>query len=48
VHFYISQSDKGELVMGGDLDFCNRTRSAATCRSSSTVGHAALFPSSVG
>ncbi|HZI84848.1 MAG TPA: sarcosine oxidase subunit beta family protein [Casimicrobiaceae bacterium] len=23
VHFYISQSDKGELVMGGDLDFCN-------------------------
>jgi glycine/D-amino acid oxidase-like deaminating enzyme len=23
VHFYVSQSDKGELVMGGDLDFCN-------------------------
>jgi sarcosine oxidase subunit beta len=23
VHFYISQSDKGELVMGGDLDFMN-------------------------
>ena len=23
VHFYISQSDKGELVMGGDLDFYN-------------------------
>src|SRR5262249_61966037 len=23
VLFYISQSDKGELVMGGDLDFCN-------------------------
>jgi heterotetrameric sarcosine oxidase beta subunit len=23
VHFYISQSDRGELVMGGDLDFCN-------------------------
>ncbi|HEY2816820.1 MAG TPA: sarcosine oxidase subunit beta family protein [Casimicrobiaceae bacterium] len=23
VHFYISQSDKGELVMGGDLDFHN-------------------------
>ena len=22
-HFYISQSDKGELVMGGDLDFYN-------------------------
>ncbi|WP_163777822.1 FAD-dependent oxidoreductase, partial [Proteus mirabilis] len=20
-HFYVSQSDKGELVMGGDLDF---------------------------
>ena len=23
VHFYISQSDKGELVMGGDIDFYN-------------------------
>ena len=23
VHFYISQSDKGEFVMGGDLDFYN-------------------------
>lgn len=23
MHFYISQSDKGELVMGGDLDFYN-------------------------
>src|SRR2546426_3037138 len=23
VHFYVSQSDKGELVMGGDLDFYN-------------------------
>ena len=23
VHFYISQSDKGELVMGGDLDCYN-------------------------
>jgi len=23
VHFYVSQSDRGELVMGGDLDFCN-------------------------
>ncbi|MCC6196045.1 MAG: sarcosine oxidase subunit beta family protein [Burkholderiales bacterium] len=23
VHFYISQSDRGELVMGGDLDFYN-------------------------
>ncbi|MEO5785639.1 MAG: sarcosine oxidase subunit beta family protein, partial [Casimicrobiaceae bacterium] len=23
VHFYISQSDKGEMVMGGDLDFYN-------------------------
>src|SRR4029078_11905316 len=23
VHFYVSQSDKGELVMGGDLHFIN-------------------------
>jgi sarcosine oxidase subunit beta len=23
VHFYISQSDKGELVMGGYLEFYN-------------------------
>ena len=23
VHFYVSQADKGELVMGGDLDFYN-------------------------
>ena len=23
VHFYVSQSDRGELVMGGDLDFYN-------------------------
>jgi sarcosine oxidase subunit beta len=23
VHFYVSQSDKGELVLGGDLDFYN-------------------------
>ena len=30
-HFYVSQSDKGELVMGGDLDGYS-TRSAATCR----------------
>jgi methylglutamate dehydrogenase subunit A len=22
-HFYVSQSDKGELVMGGDLDMYN-------------------------
>ncbi len=28
VHFYISQSDKGELVMGGDLDFKLRTLEA--------------------
>ena len=24
-HFYISQSDKGEMVMGGDLDGYNRS-----------------------
>ena len=47
VHFYISQSDKGELVMGGDLDFCN---SYSQCGSISVIEHVvsaclALFPS---
>lgn len=47
VHFYVSQSDKGELVMGGDLDFMN---SYAQRGSFSIVEHVtaaclALFPS---
>jgi len=47
VHFYISQSDKGELVMGGDLDFCN---SYSQRGSISVIEHVvsaclALFPS---
>jgi sarcosine oxidase subunit beta len=47
VHFYISQSDKGELVMGGDLDFCN---SFAQRGNLAVVEHVAaacltLFPS---
>ena len=47
VHFYISQSDKGELVMGGDLDFHN---SYAQRGNLPTVEHVvgaclALFPS---
>ena len=47
VHFYISQSDKGELVMGGDLDFYN---SYAQRGNLPIVEHAvgaclALFPS---
>jgi heterotetrameric sarcosine oxidase beta subunit len=47
VHFYISQSDKGELVMGGDLDFYN---SYAQRGNLPTVEHVvgaclALFPS---
>jgi sarcosine oxidase subunit beta len=46
-HFYISQSDKGELVMGGDLDFYN---SYAQRGNLPTVQHAvecglAMFPS---
>ena len=36
VHFYISQSDKGELVMGGDLDFCNSYAQRGNLPSSST------------
>src|ERR1700720_3802235 len=47
VHFYISQSDKGELVMGGDLDFYN---SYAQRGNLPAVQHAvecglAMFPS---
>src|SRR6202158_1994235 len=47
VHFYISQSDKGELVMGGDLDFYN---SYAQRGNLPTIQHVvsacvALFPS---
>ena len=47
VHFYISQSDKGELVMGGDLDFHN---SYAQRGNLPTIEHVvaaclALFPS---
>ena len=47
VHFYINQSDKGELVMGGDLDFCN---SYSQRGSLPTIEHVvgaclALFPS---
>jgi sarcosine oxidase subunit beta len=47
VHFYISQSDKGELVMGGDLDFYN---SYAQRGNLPTIEHVvsaclALFPS---
>ncbi len=47
VHFYISQSDKGELVMGGDLDFYN---SYAQRGNLQTIEHVvaaclALFPS---
>ena len=46
-HFYISQSDKGELVMGGDLDFYN---SYAQRGNLPAIEHAvtcglALFPS---
>jgi len=33
-HFYVSQSDKGGLVFGGDIDGYNSYASAATCRSS--------------
>jgi glycine/D-amino acid oxidase-like deaminating enzyme len=35
-HFYISQSDKGGLVFGGDSTGTTPTPSAATCRSSRT------------
>jgi heterotetrameric sarcosine oxidase beta subunit len=31
-HFYTSQTDKGELVMGGDLDGYNSYAQRATCR----------------
>jgi len=47
VHFYISQSDKGELVMGGDLDFCNAYSQRGNLPSIEHVVGAclALFPS---
>ena len=35
-HFFISQSDKGGLVFGGDLDFYNSYAARGTCRWSST------------
>jgi sarcosine oxidase subunit beta len=47
VHFYISQSDKGELVMGGDLDFYNSYAQRGNLPSIEHVVTAclALFPS---
>ena len=47
VHFYISQSDKGELVMGGDLDFCNSYAQRGNLPAIEHVVSAclALFPS---
>jgi sarcosine oxidase subunit beta len=47
VHFYISQSDKGELVMGGDLDFCNSYAQRGSLPIIESVVGAclALFPS---
>lgn len=47
VHFYISQSDKGELVMGGDLDFCNSYAQRGNLARIEDVVRAclALFPS---
>ena len=47
VHAYISQSDKGELVIGAGTDaYTSATRSAAACTSSSTRSprSARLFP----
>jgi glycine/D-amino acid oxidase-like deaminating enzyme len=35
-HFYISQSDKGGLVFGGDLDFYASYAARGTCRWPST------------
>ena len=32
MHFYLSQSDKGTVVFGGDLDGYSTTRSAEICR----------------
>jgi methylglutamate dehydrogenase subunit A len=47
VHFYISQSDKGELVMGGDLDFYNSYAQRGNLPAIELVVSAclALFPS---
>jgi heterotetrameric sarcosine oxidase beta subunit len=47
VHFYISQSDKGELVMGGDLDFYNSYAQRGNLPTLEHVvsGCLALFPS---
>ena len=48
VHFYISQSDKGELVMGGDLDFYNsyaQRGNLPTHRGRRCSACLALFPS---
>ena len=47
VHFYISQSDKGELVMGGDLDFYNSYAQRGNLPAIERVAAAclALFPS---
>jgi sarcosine oxidase subunit beta len=47
VHFYISQSDKGELVMGGDLDFYNSFAQRGNLPKIAEVVAActALFPS---
>ena len=47
VHFYISQSDKGELVMGGDIDGYNSygQRSNLPVIEHSVQSMVALFPS---
>ena len=47
VHFYVSQSDKGELVMGGDLDFYNSyaQRGNLPIIEHVTAACLALFPS---
>jgi heterotetrameric sarcosine oxidase beta subunit len=45
-HFYVSQSDKGELVMGGDLDFYNSyaQRGNLPAIEHAVSGGMALFP----
>jgi sarcosine oxidase subunit beta len=45
-HFYVSQSDKGELVMGGDLDMYNSYAQRGNLPMIETVvsGGLALFP----
>jgi methylglutamate dehydrogenase subunit A len=45
-HFYVSQSDKGELVMGGDLDFYNSyaQRGNFAAIEHALVGGLQLFP----